>query len=92
MWIARMAIRERKMALAKPVRVVWLNEGQQERQRQREGRLVHYAIDSVPVPACGPRVQCVERSRRPGFLSTPSPSGSLVQVTITAALPCYLAL
>ena len=91
-----MAIRERKMALAKPVRVVWLNEGQQERQRQREGRLVHYAHDSVPVPACGPRVQCVERSRRPGFLPTPtpSPSGNLVQVTITAALPYpyYLAL
>ena len=47
MWITRMAIRERKMALAKPVRVVWLNEGQQERQRDRE-RGVSFIMRTTP--------------------------------------------
>ena len=47
MWIARLAIREREMTLAKPVSVVWLNEGQQERQRDRE-RGVSFIMRTTP--------------------------------------------
>ena len=60
-----MATREREMTLAKPVSAVWLNEGQQERQRDRE-RGVSFVInahDSVPRNHEPAGVLCVLRGK-----------------------------
>ena len=67
MWIARMAAREREMALAEPVGVVWLNEGQKERQRDREGG-VSFIMRRTPFqgttnPLVSTGVLCVLRGK-----------------------------